>query len=54
MRSLTDKEVDLLVQALLLPPPFGFTEAEKKQILDWITERSSFLKLAETKFPKRR
>jgi len=46
-RDLTDTEIDLLVQAFLLPPPFGFTKTEKKQILDWMTNRSSFLKWAE-------
>lgn len=46
-KSLTDKEVDLIVQAFLLPPPFGFTETEKKQILDWIKTPSAFVDIAE-------
>ena len=44
---MTDKEADLLVQAFLLPPPYGFTKAEKKQILDWLKTSSVFVKMAE-------
>jgi len=51
-RDLNDKEIDLLVQSFLLPPPFGFTETEKKQILDWITDRSSFIRFAEKRIPR--
>ena len=39
-KSLTDKEIDLFVQALLLPPPFGFSEEERNQILYWIKSPS--------------
>ena len=46
-KGLTDKEVDLLVQAFLLPPPFGFTETEKKQILEWARTPSAFIEIAE-------
>ena len=46
-KGLTDLEVDLLVQGFLLPPPFGFTEREKKQILDWIKTPSAFIDMAE-------
>jgi hypothetical protein len=46
-KGLTDEEVDLLVQAFLLPPPFGFTETEKKQILEWARTPSVFVKAAE-------
>lgn len=46
-KGLTDREVDLLVQAFLLPPPFGFTESEKKQILDWIKTPSAFVDMAK-------
>ena len=46
-KGFTDKEVDLLVQAFLLPPPFGFTETEKKQILDWIKTPSVFVDMGE-------
>ena len=46
-KGLTDQEVDLLVQAFLLPPPIGFTETEKKQILDWVTTPSAFVKASE-------
>jgi hypothetical protein len=46
-KGLTDKEVDLLVQGFLLPPPFGFTETEKKKILDWARTPSVFLEIAE-------
>ena len=48
-KGLTDKEVDLLVQGFLLPPPFGFTETEKKEILDWARTPSVFLEIAERK-----
>jgi len=34
-KSLTEEEIDLLIQAFLLPPPFGFTKEEKNQILYW-------------------
>ena len=46
-KGLTDKEIDLFVQALLLPPPFGFSKSEKKQILDWLKTPSAFIALAE-------
>jgi len=46
-KGLTDKEVDMLVQAFLLSPPFGFTEQERKQILDWLSTPSAFVKMAE-------
>jgi hypothetical protein len=46
-KGLTDKEVDQIVQAFLLPPPFGFTEQEKKWILDWLKTPSAFVKMAE-------
>ena len=45
--TMTESEVDLFVQALLLPPPFGFTEAEKKQILDWLKNDSIFIEIVE-------
>lgn len=49
-KSLTDKEIDLLAQAFLLPPPFGFTEEEKNQILYWIKHPNWIeLPLATTK-----
>jgi hypothetical protein len=48
-KGLTDKEIELLAQAFLLPPPFGFTEQEKKQILDWVRTPSAFVKMAERK-----
>ena len=51
-KGLTDEEVDLIVHAFLLPPPFGFTEIEKKQILDWIKTPSAFIDIAEK--PKRK
>ncbi len=47
-KGLTDREVDLLVQAFLLPLPFGFTESEKKQILGWIKTPSAFVDMAKT------
>ena len=46
-KGLTDKEIDLFVQALLLPPPFGFSKVEKKQILDWLKTSSVFVKMAK-------
>ena len=46
-KGLTDKEIDLFVQALLLPPPFGFSKSEKKQILDWLKTPSVFVEMAE-------
>lgn len=46
-KDLTDNEVDLLVQAFLLPPPLGFTEIERKQIFDWIKSPSIFVDFAE-------
>ena len=46
-KELTDRDVELLVQAFLLPPPCGFTEAEKKQILNWVKNPSIFLDIAE-------
>ena len=51
-KGLTDKEIDLFVQAFLLPPPFGFSKVEKKQILDWIKTPSAFLDITEK--PKRK
>lgn len=51
-RALTDNEVELLVQSFSLPPPAGFTEAEKKEIINWIKSPSIFLKLAETRREK--
>jgi hypothetical protein len=33
---MTDIEIDLFVQAFLDPPPCGFTEEERKQILNWL------------------
>lgn len=47
-RNFTDKEIDLLVQGFLLPPPFGFTEREKKDILGWI-KSPSWLERINTK-----
>ena len=44
---MTDREIDLLVQAFLLPPPFGFTKTERKEILDWIKNPSAFVEMAE-------
>ena len=46
-RGLTDKEVDQIVQAFLLLPPFGFTKQEKKWILDWLKIPSAFVKMAK-------
>ena len=46
-QGMTDREVDLLVQGFLLPPPFGFTENERKQLLDWIKTPSAFVDAAE-------
>ena len=47
--EMTDSEIDLFVQALFLPPPFGFTKGERKQILDWLKNDSIFVKMAERK-----
>jgi hypothetical protein len=44
---MTDREIDLFVQAFLLPPPCGFTKQEKKEILNWLKEPSPFVELAE-------
>jgi hypothetical protein len=44
---MTDKEIELLVKAFLLPLPYGFTESEKKDILNWLKEPSVFVKMAE-------
>ena len=50
---MTDIEIDLFVQSFILPPPFGFTKDEKKQILDWLKNPSVFVEMAERKeFPK--
>ncbi len=46
-KGMTDREIELLVQGFLLPPPFGFTETERKQILDWIKTPSIFVEIAE-------
>jgi hypothetical protein len=46
-KELTDHEIDLFIQGFLLPPPFGFTEGEKKQIFDWIKTPSAFVEMAE-------
>jgi hypothetical protein len=48
-KGLTDREVDMLVQAFLLPPPFGFTKHEKQQILDWLKHPSIFVEMVERK-----
>ena len=37
---MTDIEIDLFVQAFLLPPPCGFTQSERTQILNWIKSPS--------------
>jgi hypothetical protein len=44
---MTDNEIELLVQAFILPPPVGFTEFEKRQILDWVKSPSAFIEIAE-------
>ena len=44
---MTDREIDLFVQALFLPPPFGFSKTERKQIIDWIKNPSIFVEIAE-------
>ena len=33
---MTDREIDLFVRAFFDPPPGGFTEEERKQILSWL------------------
>ena len=44
---MTDSEIDLFVQALFQPPPFGFSKTERKQIIDWIKNPSVFVEIAE-------
>ena len=42
---MTDTEIDLFVQALLLPPPWGFTKDEREQILRWLKSSNYFGKI---------
>ncbi len=41
-RNLTDKEIDILVQCFIDPPPWGFTEYERKQWLDYMKNPNAF------------
>lgn len=45
-RTWTDKEIDYIAKAFTLPPPYGFTEYEKKQILNWLKGPSIFQQLS--------
>lgn len=43
---MTDSEIDIFVKALVSPPPCGFTEFEREQILNWL-KGSSFIDAVE-------
>jgi hypothetical protein len=44
---MTDKEIDLLVQALIDPPPYGFTKSERKEFIEHLKKPSAFIECAE-------
>ena len=54
MRTLTDREIDLFVQALILPPPYGFTKEEREEIINWLKEPSLFVQMTERRILPRR
>jgi len=47
---MTDHEIDLFVHAFLSPPPIGFTEREKSDILRWL-KGDLFITAAENRIP---
>ena len=52
-QDLTDKEIDLLVQAFLLPLPFGFTASEFYKLSDRAVEAAeSWLKVKYPDYEK--
>ena len=40
VKAMTDKEIELFVQALILSPPCGFGETERKQVIEWLKSSS--------------